>query len=90
MRQWIVTEFDTSDIAHGASNWKKTNAKQRRANQSLATGVVDLRLAKRQGPNETSMLGGLKIAAGMGNFRVGPSSDRNPGIWSPSRDSMSA
>jgi hypothetical protein len=28
------------------------------------------------------MLGGLKMAAGMGNFRVGPSSDRNPGIWS--------
>jgi hypothetical protein len=29
-------------------------------------------------PNATCMLGGLKMAAGMGNFRVGPSSDRNP------------
>jgi hypothetical protein len=90
MRQWIVTEFDTSDIAHEASNRNKTSAKQRRTDQNLVTGMVDLRLANRQGSERDVHLGRSQDGNGDGQLPVGPSSDRNPGISSPSRDSMSA
>jgi hypothetical protein len=56
---------------------KKTSTKQQRTNQKLGNWHGGFEACQTLAPNATCMLGGLKMAAGMGNFRVGPSSASN-------------